>query len=231
MPLHARLQAVLPPDTGATWELLAPAIPSALYLAGGTGLAVHLHHRKSRDLDFFYHHNAVDLDALEATLGNLGAFAVTDRSPGTLNGVFSATRLQFLHADQVAPQHLLEAPVTVEGLRIASVSDIFAMKLAVIAKRGELRDYFDLMTIETKTQRGVEEGLSLVLARYGLDPTAGAITAIVNALGYLDDVDNDPSLPANKNDIAAYWHRRQPQIVRSLGRQLPVPASPLSPEH
>jgi predicted nucleotidyltransferase component of viral defense system len=112
----------------------------------------------------------------------------------------------------------LEPPSTVAGLRVASVSDIFAMKLRMIAKRGELRDYFDLMTIEQKTGRTVEEGLSLFLARYGLDADANALRPVVNALGYLDDVDDDESLPLAKHEIAAYWQRRQPQVVRSLGR-------------
>jgi hypothetical protein len=216
--LPASLRAVIPADTAATWVRLAPVIPAELYLAGGTGLAVHLQHRESRDLDFFYHRDAIDLDALADALGQAGPFAIAERSPGTLNGVFAATKVQFLNADQVAAQHLLEPPSTVAGLRVASVSDIFAMKLRMIAKRGELRDYFDLMTIEQKTGRTVEEGLSLFLARYGLDADANALRPVVNALGYLDDVDDDESLPLAKHEIAAYWQRRQPQVVRSLGR-------------
>jgi hypothetical protein len=139
--LPASLRAVIPADTAATWVRLAPVIPAELYLAGGTGLAVHLQHRESRDLDFFYHRDAIDLDALADALGQAGPFAIAERSPGTLNGVFAATKVQFLNADQVAAQHLLEPPSTVAGLRVASVSDIFAMKLRMIAKRGELRDY------------------------------------------------------------------------------------------
>ena len=36
-------------------------------------------------------------------LSAAGPFAITERAPGTLNGVFSATRVQFLHADEVRP--------------------------------------------------------------------------------------------------------------------------------
>ena len=73
MTLPDWLRDVLADDTAATWELLAPVLPSELYLAGGTALAVHVRHRVSRDLDFFYHDNAVDLDALRARTACLHA--------------------------------------------------------------------------------------------------------------------------------------------------------------
>jgi hypothetical protein len=40
-----------------------------------------------------------------------------------------------------------------------------AMKLKVVGDRGELRDYFDLMTIEQRTGRTADEGLALFLER------------------------------------------------------------------
>jgi hypothetical protein len=95
-----------------------------------------------------------------------GPFAITDRSPGTLNGLFSATKVQFLHADEARPQHLLEPPGKVEGLMMAQISDLLAMKLKVVGDRGELRDYFDLMTIEQRTSRTVNEGLALFVERF-----------------------------------------------------------------
>lgn len=224
MTLSQRLRAVLPPDTATIWELIAAVLPPALYLAGGTGLAAHLHHRVSRDLDFFYHENAVDLDSLSGTLAAVAPFAVTARSPGTLTGILSHTKVQFLHADESEPQHLLEPPTAVEGLAVASISDIFALKLNAVAKRGELRDYFDLEVIEERTRCTVEEGLSLMLGRYGREPSDAVLGPVVRALGYLDDVDEDARLPLDKKAIADYWRRRQPQILASLSRQLPMPA-------
>jgi Nucleotidyl transferase AbiEii toxin, Type IV TA system len=64
VPLPDQIRDILPADTAMVWEMLAPAIPTAAYLAGGTAVAVHLGHRVSHDLDFFYHHNAIDLDEL-----------------------------------------------------------------------------------------------------------------------------------------------------------------------
>ena len=84
----------LPPDTAATWDAIAPLVPPDAYLGGGTAIAIHLGHRISRDLDFFFHHGSVDLDELARRLSAAGPFAATDRSPRTLNGVFSGTKWQ-----------------------------------------------------------------------------------------------------------------------------------------
>jgi predicted nucleotidyltransferase component of viral defense system len=214
MALPPELQEVLVGDTAQTWDLIAPALPQELYLIGGTALAVHLHHRVSRDLDFFFHED-VDLDQLAAMLQDLGPFAITRRSEGTLNGLLSETKLQFLSATS---QKLLEQPTEMAGLRVAGIGDIFATKLKVIGDRGELRDYFDLMQIERQAGRRVEEGLGLFMTRYQVPPGDPTVNHIVTALGYLEDVDEDDLLPVEKNVIEAYWRKRQPEIVRNLGR-------------
>jgi hypothetical protein len=61
----------------------------------------------------------------------------------------------------------------------------------------------------------VEEGLGLFLERHGRRPEPFAIEPVVRALGYLGDVDEDDLLPATKDEVEAYWKRRQPEIVRS----------------
>ena len=79
MALPDELRSVLPPDTVRIWALVAPVVPRAAYLVGGTAVAVHLRHRPSRDLDFFFH-GAVD--AID--LGRLGGR--TDASFGAIRG-------------------------------------------------------------------------------------------------------------------------------------------------
>lgn len=217
MSIPDSVRSVLPGDIANTWETVAPALPDELYLGGGTGLAVHLKHRVSRDLDFFYHQKAVDLDELRSTLEGLGPFAVTDASSGTLNGVFSATRVQILHADEDEPQRRLETPTDVGGINVAAISDILAMKLSAIAGRGELRDYFDLMVID-QGPYPMETGLAFFLERYNRQGDSSALDPVVRALGYLADVDDDELLPTPKEEIERYWHKRQPQVLANLAQ-------------
>ena len=213
-----RVRAILPGDTATTWDAIAPIVPQQAYLGGGTAIAVHLGHRVSRDLDFFFHHHSIDLDDLATRLSAVGPFAVSERSPGTLNGLFSSTRVQFLHADEGRPQHVLEQPRETDGLRIAGLSDLIAMKLKVVGDRGELRDYFDLMTIEQRTGRTADEGLALFVARFQPEYPQQAINHILLGLGYFDDVDPDDALPVPRSDIVDYWARRQREIVAARGR-------------
>lgn len=229
MSLPDWLKTLLPGETGGAWEQVAPLIPGGVYLAGGTAIAVHLRHRQSRDLDFFFHRYTVDLDELTNRLQESGPFAVTARAPGTLNGLLGETRLQFLQAGIERPEHRLEPTTHVAGLEVAGLGDLLAMKLNAIAGRGQLRDYFDLMAIEQQSGRSVEEGLALFLARYKPQHRDSALEPIVLALGYFGDVAADPFLPAPRDEIEAYWQRRQPQVLAALERQGIARAQPLEP--
>jgi Nucleotidyl transferase AbiEii toxin, Type IV TA system len=216
--LRDQIRNFLPADTAMAWVLLAPVIPPPAYLVGGTAIAVHLGHRVSHDLDFFYHRNAIDLDQLARAIDTVGPFAVSLRAPGTLNALFSRTKIQFLHADEVVPQRLLVPPIEVAGLHVAEIDDLLAMKLKVVGDRGELRDYFDLMTIEQRTGRSVEEGLQLFLARFQPRYPQEALGHIVRGLGYFDDIEPDDQLPVSRQSIVDYWTGRHPSVIAALGR-------------
>jgi hypothetical protein len=56
------------------------------------------------------------------------------------------------------------------------------------------------------------------MARFGVAPEDASIPHIVEALGYLEDVDEDELLPEGKAEIAAYWRRRQLEVLRNLSR-------------
>jgi hypothetical protein len=61
--LPASVRKVLPGGTWAAWQELVELRPAPAYLAGGTTIAARLHHRLSRDLDFFLS-EPVDMDSL-----------------------------------------------------------------------------------------------------------------------------------------------------------------------
>jgi predicted nucleotidyltransferase component of viral defense system len=212
------LTELLPGETGTAWEQVAPIVPAEAYLGGGTAIAVHLRHRQSRDLDFFFHDPSLDLDRLADQLAGRGPFAVSQRAEGTLNGLFGETRLRFLQAGLGRPERRLEPTTSVAGLEVAGLGDMLAMKLNAIAARAELRDYFDLMTIDQRSGRTIEEGLALFLARYEPEHDDSALTPILLALGHLDDVADDPFLPVERDTISRYWQQRQPAVIANIER-------------
>lgn len=211
------LAGLLPVEALEAWPHVAACTPDHGILMGGTALAVHLRHRVSRDLDVFTS-EPFDPQAIADRLSRRGPFAVSMQGEGTLNGVFGRTKVQFLWA---ANQRVLDRGPTVADLAVGSLSDLMATKLKVTAVRGELRDYFDLMAIEEQTGRRMEEGLSLYMARYDVEPTDNSIDAIIRGFGYFDDVETDPYLVAEHGDdiferVAEYWRRRQSEILASL---------------
>jgi hypothetical protein len=211
--LPKRVRHVLPADTARAWMTLALHMPKELYLGGGTAVAVHLGHRKSRDLDFFFH-ESVDLDGLKGLIASLGPFAVTHESGDTLRGLFGATKIEFFDASVLKQ---LAKPSRIAGLRVAGLQDLMAMKIKVMAERGEMRDYFDVKAID-EGGISVEEGVELYIERYGVSPTSAAITHLYVAMGDLSDVEVEEALPIGKPELQAWWSARQVQVLRNSNR-------------
>jgi hypothetical protein len=40
-------------------------------------------------------------------------------------------------------------------------------------------------------------------------------------MGYLDDVEEDEALPVTRDELAAWWRRRQASVIRNLARTDP----------
>ena len=202
----------MPPGTGETWLKIAPLLPPSAYLSGGTALTVHLLHRVSRDLDIFLE-RPEDLRTLWIQLQAISETRATQHDDSTINCVLDGTKVQVLEA---ATQKIVSPFVVVGGMRVASVDDIMATKLAVVAARGELRDYFDIMKIEQDRSIMAETGLALAIEKYSPTQPDHYIKSIVRALGYLDDVEDDPALPVSRKVIVDYWMKRQRSLMRHI---------------
>ena len=146
-------------------------------------------------------------------MDRIDRFAPTQIAAGTLSGYLGEIRIQFLDARN---QHPVDPNSEIGGIPVAGLRDLLATKLKVIGDRGELRDYFDLLVLERDTGHHVEEGLAIVIERYRPATPGTTILHIVRALGYPEDVADDPGLPADRTEIETYWRRRQPEIIRSL---------------
>ncbi len=212
LPDHVR--RILPGDTAAAWLTLAPHLPRDLHLGGGTAVAVHLGHRESRDLDFFFH-RPLDLGEIRDLLDRLGAFAVTHESAGTLKGLFGATKIEIFDASRLTQ---LTKPVVIAGINVAGLQDLMAMKIKVMAERGEMRDYFDVKAIDEEGAISVEEGVELYMRRYGIDSSSDALPHLYRTMGDLSDVEADDLLPIGFDELQRWWSARQARVLRNSDR-------------
>jgi len=113
---------------------------TAAYLAGGSGLAIHLGHRYSYDLDFFtrkdFHEDYI-LDLLDES----GKFKLERRGWKTILGTFEDIKLSLFFYKYPL---LLPPKKIFSNTNLASLKDIAAMKVAAISDRGTKRDFIDL---------------------------------------------------------------------------------------
>ena len=141
------------------WEALTPETHQAFhkaaslpfigqfYLAGGTGLALHLGHRFSVDLDFFAPGpDAVgpDVRAVLREALDHPTLSITYDKDTTFVATWRGVGISFF---DIHPYPLVQQPILVEGVPVATLQEIGAMKLAAIIGRGTRKDLVDLYYI------------------------------------------------------------------------------------
>jgi hypothetical protein len=117
-------------------------------LAGGTALALYLGHRKSIDLDLF---STGQFDALELESHMIEKYNFRTSlkfNVNTLKGTVNDVKI-----DCIAHKYACMEPVykTGAGIRLYSMTDIAAMKMAVISDNGtRLKDFIDIACLSTR---------------------------------------------------------------------------------
>jgi predicted nucleotidyltransferase component of viral defense system len=141
------------------WEALTPNTRAAFrktakfsniqsyYLAGGTGLALHLGHRYSIDLDFFspdpHSVSASEREELRELFRDR-SLTITHDKDSTFVASWRKVGISFF---RVALYPLVETPLEIEGVPLATIPEIGAMKLAAVIDRGTRKDLVDLFYI------------------------------------------------------------------------------------
>jgi hypothetical protein len=152
------------------------------YLAGGTGLALQLGHRRSVDFDWF---RADPIDDPLRLAGDLRSsafpFETTHVERGTLHGRAGGVRVSFLEYAYPLLRPVREA----QGLRLGSLEDIAAMKLAAVAQRGSKKDFVDVFALGRHF--GLDDMLGLYRRKYGIEDVGHVLVA----LSYFDDADRE----------------------------------------
>lgn len=179
------------------WEALTPKTRKAFhvcaqlpfigdfYLAGGTGLALHIGHRFSVDLDFFTAQaNRVDTKfrSLLKRKFRDPTLELTHDKDATFVCKWQGVGISFF---ELSWHPLIERPIELDGIRIASIRDIGALKLSAAIDRPSRKDLVDLYFI---LQRVPLEDLFRVAAKkYPLVPSFPVMALL--ALAYFDDAD------------------------------------------
>jgi len=138
-------------------------------LAGGTGLALHLGHRISGDLEFFAQRAFRPSDILEELRALAGVVEPVTTDEGAMVVQADGARLSLM----MTSARFTEPTTRVNGCDVAGVVDIAAMKLLAVSQDGSRSDIVDLYAVlHTVPFRTVARN---ALERYGeaaLEPLA-----------------------------------------------------------
>jgi hypothetical protein len=183
------------------------------YLAGGTGLALHLGHRRSEDFDFFRAQPLVPQDLL-TVLREAGDLVVLQEATGTLTVRIHGVATSFFRYDYPLLRPLRESPW---ALPIADPDDIAAMKLAAVAGRGARKDFVDLY-VYAREVTPLREALAWFRDKYRgvtVDPYH-----LLRSLTYFDDAEAEAMphllIELTWDEVKAFFRAEAARLFRDL---------------
>jgi hypothetical protein len=143
------------------WNTVSSALRNALItlmsreelsqfrLVGGTALSLQIGHRISVDIDLFTDapYESVDFAKIDSMLNELFPYVSnTGKGPVGIgrfytigNTIDDAIKLDILYTDPY-----IQPPLEIDGIRIATIDEIIAMKIDIIQRGGRKKDFWDL---------------------------------------------------------------------------------------
>ena len=132
--------AVYPGTLALLKKLMELPSLRSMNLVGGTALALQLGHRISIDLDLFGE-ELPDRDQFLAEINE-------EANPLSNQDYFFAFEVRGVKVDVLRfPYPLIRPVIETEGMRMASLEDIAAMKIIAVANRGSKKDFFDIAVL------------------------------------------------------------------------------------
>ncbi len=189
-------------------ELQTAAVLPGFYLAGGTGLALQLGHRRSLDLDFFSS-KKFDPEALVRKVQGFRGFALIARDTETLHVHVGQTKVSFLgYSFPVLFPFGLFLKV-----KVADARDIACMKISAIAGRGTKRDFFDLYT--ASQQYGLPQLIELFKKKFAR--ANYSVIHVLKSMTYFEDAEKEPVphmlVPTSWEDVKEFFTREAPRLL------------------
>ena len=187
--------------TGDTLELLKGlmALPEldSFVLVGGTNLSLRFGHRLSIDLDLFTNESFDTEGVYNAILERFPNTQLASRSQKMLFIYTNETKLDLV----LLPYPYLEPIENFDGIRLASIPDIVAMKLNAIAGRGVKKDFWDVA--ELLDYYNIEQMIDFYKRKY----RSHDIFHLIRSLIYFEDAekqkDPDPLKRISWNQVKA----------------------------
>jgi hypothetical protein len=166
------------------WEELTQT-PKDFVLYGGTALALRLGHRTSEDFDFFSSRPFTP-EALQRATAYVRGAEVTQSEDNTFTVVVDRTgpvKVSFFGG--LTLKRVQDPEQVDQGIRVASLLDVAATKMATVQQRAQAKDYLDVVAL---AEGGVSLADALAAAAGVYGPAFNGILSL-KALTYFADGD------------------------------------------
>ena len=150
-------------------------------LVGGTALALQLGHRRSVDLDFFGTVPQTP-DELQDLLRENHDVTIVKESKNIHIYLIDGVKVDIVNYKY----DWIDTPVEEDGIRLADVKDIAAMKVAAIIGQGTKKDFIDMNRLLQIFS--LKEILDMYMQKY----PDGSLFIAIKSLSYFEDAESDP---------------------------------------
>ncbi len=180
-------EKALPPASRKLLALLGLSPADSLrgwVLAGGTGLALQLGHRRSEDFDFF-RTSGMHTQALYEAIAKRTQCETLQTGERTLTVLAGSVKMSFFQINDP----FLFATTPFSFFRVADPRDIALMKLLALTNRGSRKDFVDLYTI-LRDGPVLKDYLEMLPAKYG----EGRLSdyQVLLSMTYFEDAESEP---------------------------------------
>lgn len=150
-------------------------------MVGGTALALIFGHRLSIDLDFFST-DPLDFEEILFSIKTIGKVEVVSKSKFINSFFINDVKVDFVSL----PYEWIDDPILENPIKLASIKDIAAMKLAAITNRGSKKDFIDIALLIK------EVGLDNMILCYNEKYPDGMKMMVLRSLVYFEDAESQP---------------------------------------
>jgi hypothetical protein len=178
-------------------------------LVGGTALALQIGHRKSIDLDFF---GELDFE-IQDLIDEIKEFAeLTILSESKNIHVYLVNGIKVDFVNYKYPW--IDSAICEDGILLAGIRDIAAMKIAAIIGRGTKKDFIDIAFLLQKFS------LKEIFDFYSSKYNDGSIFMALKSITYFDDAESDimPDMLLKKS-----WEQAKREVKSHAKNFLPYP--------
>lgn len=163
-------------------SLQALPLLQGLRLVGGTALALQLGHRKSVDLDLFGDFSAEGIE-IRDTLEEQFSVSVIKESKNIKIYQVDGIKVDLVNYSRYP---WIDNPIEEDGITLAGIKDIAAMKVAAIIGRGTKKDFIDMNRL--LQIYSLKEILDMYMQKY----PDGSLFIAMKSLSYFEDAESDP---------------------------------------